>query len=82
MREFVEQNQALAPSNVKGMVLGSQAQIWMQTQMLRLLPHLPGTWRDAIVGRVAGAIHKAATAITLKHYAAPVEAEDRAGAAA
>ena len=82
MRGFVEQNQALAPSNVKGMVLGSRTQIWMQTQMLRLLPHLPGTWRDAITGRVAGAIHKAATAITLKDYAAPVEAEGRAGAAA
>ena len=68
MREFVEQNQALAPANVKGMVLRTPSQIWFQTQVLRMLPYMP--WRNAIIGRVTQAIHKAATAITLKAYAA------------
>ena len=66
MRPFIEQNQRLAPENLKGMVLGSRPQIWFQTQMIRLLPHLPG--KDKIIGRVADAIHSAATAITLKEY--------------
>jgi len=66
MRPFVEQNQRLAPENLKGMVLRSRPQIWFQTQMIRLLPHLPG--KDKIIGRIADAIHSAAAAITLKEY--------------
>ena len=66
MREFVEQNQRLAPGNLKGMVLRSQSQIWFQTRMVRMLPYMP--WKNLIVGRVTQAIHKAATAITLKDY--------------
>jgi 2-polyprenyl-6-methoxyphenol hydroxylase-like FAD-dependent oxidoreductase len=66
MRAFVEQNQRLAPENLKGMVLHSRPQIWFQTQMIRLLPHLPA--KDKIIGRIADAIHSAATAITLKNY--------------
>ena len=66
MRTFVEQNQKLAPGNLKGMVLQSRFQIWFQTQMIRMLPYLPG--KERIIGRVAEAIHGAATAITLKDY--------------
>jgi len=66
MRKFVEQNQSLAPGNLKGMVLQSRPQIWFQTQMIRMLPYLPG--KERIIGRVTEAIHMAATAITLKDY--------------
>ncbi len=66
MRTFVEQNQKLAPGNLKGMVLQSKSQIWFQTQMIRILPYLPG--KERIIGRVTEAIHTAATAITLKDY--------------
>ncbi len=48
------------------MVLQSRTQIWFQTQMIRLLPYLPG--KERIIGRVTEAIHTAATAITLKDY--------------
>jgi 2-polyprenyl-6-methoxyphenol hydroxylase-like FAD-dependent oxidoreductase len=68
MRGFVEQNQRLAPSNLKGMVPRTQAQIRFQTLMIRMLPYLP--WRNLVIGRVAGAIHQAATAITLPDYLA------------
>jgi 2-polyprenyl-6-methoxyphenol hydroxylase-like FAD-dependent oxidoreductase len=64
MQEYVEQNQKLALGNLKGMVLRSRPEIWFQTQMIRMLPYLPG--KDRIIGRVTQAIHKAATAITLK----------------
>ncbi|HEX5597955.1 MAG TPA: FAD-dependent monooxygenase [Micromonosporaceae bacterium] len=66
MRDFVEQNQQLAPSNLKGMVMSSRALIRFQLLMLRMLPHLPG--KDRIAGRIAAQIHQAATAITLKDY--------------
>ncbi|MGV9385638.1 FAD-dependent monooxygenase [Nonomuraea sp. NPDC003707] len=66
MREFVEANQALGPANVKGMVIGSSVAVWLQTRMIRLLPHLPG--RDRMIDRIAGPIHRAANAISLKNY--------------
>jgi 2-polyprenyl-6-methoxyphenol hydroxylase-like FAD-dependent oxidoreductase len=66
MREYVEQNQTLALENLKGMVQRSRSQIWFQTQMIRILPYLPG--KERIIGRITEAIQKAATAITLKDY--------------
>ncbi|WP_319460118.1 FAD-dependent monooxygenase [Micromonospora sp. RTP1Z1] len=69
MRPFVEANQALAERNLKGMVLGSAAQIRFQTLMLRLMPHLPG--RERMIRRVTEPIRKAATAITLPDTPAP-----------
>ncbi|MCW3817700.1 FAD-dependent monooxygenase [Micromonospora sp. DR5-3] len=63
MRPFVAANQQLAERNLKGMVLGSAAQIRFQTLMLRLMPHLPG--REGMIRRVTEPIRKAATAITL-----------------
>ncbi|NUT99599.1 MAG: NAD-binding protein [Saccharothrix sp.] len=66
MRDFVTANQALAETNLKGMVLSSKAKIWFQTRVLRLLPHLPG--RDRVVERITEPIRRAATAITLPDY--------------
>ncbi|WP_260478183.1 FAD-dependent monooxygenase [Nonomuraea sp. WAC 01424] len=66
MREFVRVNQELGPANVKGMVIGSRLAIWIQMRMLKLLPYLPG--KEKVVERVAGAIHRAAVAISLKNY--------------
>jgi 2-polyprenyl-6-methoxyphenol hydroxylase-like FAD-dependent oxidoreductase len=69
MRPFVEANQRLAERNLKGMVLGSAAQIRFQTLMLRLMPHLPG--RERMIRRVTEPIRRAATAITLPDAPAP-----------
>ncbi|MBN6057184.1 FAD-dependent monooxygenase, partial [Nonomuraea sp. RK-328] len=66
MRPFVEANQKLGPANLKGMVMGSRLAIRFQLFMIRLLPHLPG--RDRMIERVAGAIHRAANAITLEDH--------------
>ncbi|GIJ25613.1 FAD-dependent oxidoreductase [Micromonospora qiuiae] len=70
MRPFVSLNQQLAERNLKGMVLGSAAQIRFQTLMLRMMPHLPG--RERLIRRVTEPIRKAATAITLPE--APAQA--------
>ncbi|GAA2307271.1 FAD-dependent monooxygenase [Nonomuraea roseoviolacea subsp. roseoviolacea] len=66
MRPFVAANQKLGPANLKGMVMGSRLAIRFQLFMIRLLPHLPG--RDRMIERVAGAIHRAANAISLEDY--------------
>ncbi|MFF5171790.1 FAD-dependent monooxygenase [Micromonospora sp. NPDC000089] len=70
MRPFVAANQALAARNLKGMVLGSAAQIRFQLLMLRLMPHLPG--REAMIRRVTEPMRRAATAITLPDAPAPI----------
>ncbi|WP_346105362.1 FAD-dependent monooxygenase [Nonomuraea maheshkhaliensis] len=67
LRPFVEANQALGPTNIKGMVSGSRAALWFQLRMMRLLPHLPG--RDRMIERITGPIARAANAISLKPYA-------------
>ena len=71
MRAFVEQNQKLALQNLQGMVMQNRWQVWMQTQMIRMLPYLPG--KERIIGRITEAIHQAATAIKLKDYHAHVQ---------
>ncbi|MFF4128604.1 FAD-dependent monooxygenase [Microbispora rosea] len=69
LRHFVEENQKLAASNLKGMVLKSAAQIRFQMLMLRLMPHLPG--KNRMIERVTEPIRKAATAITIRDYRTP-----------
>ena len=66
MRSFVDLNQQLAGRNIKGMVLGSPAQLRFQMLMLRLLPHLPG--RERIASRISDGIRSAATSIDLDEY--------------
>ncbi|WP_246148647.1 FAD-dependent monooxygenase [Nonomuraea turkmeniaca] len=66
LRDFVTANQALAEANLKGMVIPSRLALWIQITMIKLLPHLPG--RDRMVERIAGPIHRAANAISLKNY--------------
>ncbi|MEU1604378.1 FAD-dependent monooxygenase [Micromonospora matsumotoense] len=69
LRPFVRANQELAERNLRGMVLGSTAQIRIQLTMLRLLPRLPG--RERMIRRVTEPIRRAATAITLPDVGLP-----------
>ena len=57
MREFVEQNQKLGPSNIKGIVMRSRPQLWFQLQALRCCP----TYRDA----------NASSGVLPKHFTTP-----------
>ncbi|MFD0821903.1 hypothetical protein ACFQ0D_27110, partial [Micromonospora zhanjiangensis] len=68
LRDFVARNQALAPNNLRGMVLRSRAGVWASTRMIRLMPHLPG--RDRMVRRVTEPIRRAASGIELADYPA------------
>jgi 2-polyprenyl-6-methoxyphenol hydroxylase-like FAD-dependent oxidoreductase len=68
MRSYVAQGQSLAKGNAIGLIPRSRAQIWFRNQAIRALPYLP--WK----GMIAGGVHKAANAITLKDYPVPVSA--------
>lgn len=65
LRDFVNQGQKLAKTNATGLIPRSRSQIWLRNQLIRALPYLP--WK----GMVAGGVHKAANAITLKGYRSP-----------
>jgi 2-polyprenyl-6-methoxyphenol hydroxylase-like FAD-dependent oxidoreductase len=62
LRDYVNQGQKLAKANATGLIPRSRSQIWLRNQAIRVLPYLP--WSDM----VAGAVHKAANAISLKDY--------------
>lgn len=66
MREFVEINQKMGPTNIKRMVLRSRAQVWFSMKMLSLLWKLPT--KDKMIAKVTEPINRAANAISLKHY--------------
>lgn len=66
LREYVEVNQKLGPANIKRMVLGSRAQVWLSMRLLALLGKLP--IRDKMIAKVTEPINRAANAITLKDY--------------
>jgi 2-polyprenyl-6-methoxyphenol hydroxylase-like FAD-dependent oxidoreductase len=69
MREFVQRNQKLAETNIKGMVIPSRVQLWFQMRMLRILPHMPG--RERVIRRITEPIRQASTAISLRDYTSP-----------
>jgi 2-polyprenyl-6-methoxyphenol hydroxylase-like FAD-dependent oxidoreductase len=66
LRPFVARNQQLGPDNVKRMVLRTKAQVRVTMTMLALLNRLPG--KDRMMAKMVERIHRAATAIELKHY--------------
>jgi 2-polyprenyl-6-methoxyphenol hydroxylase-like FAD-dependent oxidoreductase len=63
MRPYVDVNQKLALSNLRGIVTRSRLQIWLQTGFIRMLPYLP--CRERLMRRITAPIHQAATAISL-----------------
>jgi 2-polyprenyl-6-methoxyphenol hydroxylase-like FAD-dependent oxidoreductase len=68
MRHYVEQNLKLGQKMAKEMVPESRAQIWLRTQMMRMLPYLP--WKGLVTKGILEPLQQAANAITLKNYLA------------
>ncbi|MFG3340385.1 FAD-dependent monooxygenase [Glycomyces sp. NPDC048151] len=63
---FAKANQALGPSNIKGMVIPSKARISSSMAFLAVVSRMPG--KERLMAPVVKAIHKAATAIDLPEY--------------
>jgi 2-polyprenyl-6-methoxyphenol hydroxylase-like FAD-dependent oxidoreductase len=66
MRRYVEQNLKLGQKMAKEMVPESRGQIWLRTQMMRMLPYLP--WKGLVTKSILEPLQQAANAITLKEY--------------
>lgn len=66
MRPFAKANQALGPSNIKGMVIPTKARIGSSMAFLAVVSRMPG--KERLMAPVMKAIHKAATAIDLPEY--------------
>ncbi|MEV6828607.1 FAD-dependent monooxygenase [Amycolatopsis sp. NPDC051102] len=74
MRPFIEKNQALAKTALRGIIPQSRAFAWFNTRMIRLMPYLPG--RNRVLEQMSRPIREAANALELQDYAA--SAGDRA----
>jgi 2-polyprenyl-6-methoxyphenol hydroxylase-like FAD-dependent oxidoreductase len=65
MRPYVERNLKPLPGGVNGFLPRTRRGVWLRTQAMRLLPHLP------FKGALMGGIEKAASAIALPDYPSP-----------
>ena len=68
MRGYVEANQEFALKAIKGFMPRTRTQVWLQNQMLRMLPNLP--FQQVIARNITQNIERVANAITLKDYQA------------
>lgn len=66
MRGYVDVNQKFAANAIKQFLPLTPMQVWLQSQMFRVLPYLP--FKRLVIGRIAKQIRHAANAITLKDY--------------
>ena len=64
MRPFVARNQALGRDVARQQVQTGRAQIWLQTQMMRLLAYLP--WKERVMAGFVEKVSGAANAIALQ----------------
>ncbi|RSN44184.1 FAD-dependent oxidoreductase [Amycolatopsis sp. WAC 04197] len=67
MRPYVEKNQALAKTALRGIIPQSRAFAWFNTRMIKLMPYLPG--RNRVLEQMARPVREAANALVLKDYA-------------
>ncbi|MGW5743865.1 FAD-dependent monooxygenase [Amycolatopsis sp. NPDC003861] len=68
MRPFIEKNQALAKTALRGIIPQSRAFAWFNTRMIKLMPYLPG--RNRVLEQMSRPIREAANALELPDYAA------------
>jgi 2-polyprenyl-6-methoxyphenol hydroxylase-like FAD-dependent oxidoreductase len=70
LRPFIEKNQALAKTALRGIIPQSRAFAWFNTRMIKLMPHLPG--RNRVLEQMSRPIREAANALQLRDYASRV----------
>ncbi|MGW5720991.1 FAD-dependent monooxygenase [Amycolatopsis sp. NPDC003865] len=63
MRPYIEKNQALAKTALRGIIPQSRAFAWINTRMIKLMPYLPG--RNRVLEQMARPVREAANALTL-----------------
>lgn len=68
MRPFIEKNQALAKTALRGIIPQSRAFAWFNTRMIKLMPYLPG--RNRVLEQMSRPIREAVNALELPDHAA------------
>ncbi|MCR6483815.1 FAD-dependent monooxygenase [Amycolatopsis sp. OK19-0408] len=71
MRPYIEKNQALAKTALRGIIPQSRAFAWFNTRMIKLMPYLPG--RNRVLEQMARPIREAANALVLKEFRSPAD---------
>jgi 2-polyprenyl-6-methoxyphenol hydroxylase-like FAD-dependent oxidoreductase len=71
MRPYIEKNQALAKTALRGIIPQSRAFAWFTTRMIKLMPYLPG--RNRVLEQMARPIREAANALVLKEFTASAD---------
>jgi hypothetical protein len=67
MREFVRRSRSIGPSSMKTLIPRTSRQVWLATQLMRLMPRLPAGLQRRLASLQAGPA-RALESITLKHY--------------
>ncbi|WP_039923957.1 FAD-dependent monooxygenase [Amycolatopsis decaplanina] len=68
MRPYIEKNQTLAETALRGIIPRSRMFAWINTRMIKLMPYLPG--RNRVLEQMARPVREAANALVLKDYTA------------
>jgi 2-polyprenyl-6-methoxyphenol hydroxylase-like FAD-dependent oxidoreductase len=66
LRPFIDKNQALAKTALRGILPQSRAFAWFNTRMIKLMPYLPG--RNRVLEQMARPVREAANALALRDY--------------
>jgi len=67
MREFVRRSRTIGPSSMKTLIPRTPLQVWLTSQLMRLVPRLPATVQRKL-GSLQGGPAPTLESITLKHY--------------
>jgi 2-polyprenyl-6-methoxyphenol hydroxylase-like FAD-dependent oxidoreductase len=67
-RDFVRRSRSIGPASMKSIIPRTSTQVWLTTQMLRLLPRLPATLQRSLSSVQFRPARRALEAITLKNY--------------
>jgi hypothetical protein len=74
LRSYVARNLELGVTMAREMVPTSRRQLWVRTQMMRVLPYLP--WKGMVTRTIVEPLQQAANGIALADYvASPVLGE-------
>jgi 2-polyprenyl-6-methoxyphenol hydroxylase-like FAD-dependent oxidoreductase len=66
MRPYIEKNQALAKTALRGILPRSRAFAWINTRLIKLVPYLPG--RNRVLEQTARPVREAANALVLREF--------------
>jgi 2-polyprenyl-6-methoxyphenol hydroxylase-like FAD-dependent oxidoreductase len=68
MGGFVRRSRSIGPSSMRTLIPRTPRQVWLATQVLRLVPRLPATLQRRLAASLQAGPARALESITLQHY--------------